>query len=300
MIDPNDPIPSGVLEDDGRASVESRIIQFPVLPDYDGSGIVAGDKLPLTAHPNFQDTWSASSSLQAFTDLGLADSVTFRDLTVGGPRDAVDGWRASSLGYCRRKSYYGRMQAPKKEPSASSKGKFLMGHLIEAVVVAAMQADPRIEWLDAQMDLYDEEYNLHGHCDARIRRLDRPDERVEVIEIKSMNSNAFRYAKELPKPYHRLQTGSYLWLLRRMGYEADHGRVIYVSKDNWQLAEPAVGLTPALTRDVLNEVDALNELWEAGVKPRRLPRLLTKNGRTRENYKCGYCDYKEFCFNDND
>jgi CRISPR/Cas system-associated exonuclease Cas4 (RecB family) len=184
-------------------------------------------------------------------------------------------------------------------------------------VVAALQADPRIEWLDSQTHLYDEELNLRGHHDGRIRIIDtvEPDGdgettrahrgRIEVIEVKSINSNAMRYAKELPRNYHVLQICSYIGMMRRSGVPVDSGRVIYVSKDNWLLEERGITLTDSRWQLVLDEVDALNELYEAGTLPRRLPskektfKRGPRKGMTviEKAWKCGYCEFADtVCF----
>lgn len=277
-------------------------------PETNTGPIVAGVRLSRDDHPNYRQKWSVQSSVRAFTGLALRRGVIFSEVQFGGGRAPVDGWRGSDLKYCRRKSMLNRLQAPKEEPTESSKGKFMFGHMIESVVVAALRADPRIEFLDAQGDLFDAELNLHGHHDGRIRIVDTTEDddefavthigRVEVIEIKSINSNAMRYAKELPRDYHVAQVCSYVMMMRRAGVRCDGGRVIYVSKDNWLLEERLIGLTPSRERIVLDEIDALNELYERGDLPRRLPskpktfQRGPRKGTTviQKAWKCGYCE----------
>lgn len=270
--------------------------------------IVAGQRLDADEHPNYAEPWSVQSSIAAFTDLCLDRGVVWTDLRYGGPKPAAGGgWRASELGYCRRKSYYSRIGAPRADTTTATKGKFSFGHMIEAVVVAALKADPRIEWLSDQESLYDEDLDLGCHADGIVRVIATG--AIEAIEIKSMNGNAFKYAKSLPKPWHRLQIGTVIMLYRKVkGVPVRRGRVIYISKDNWQTEERGVSLTPALADEIVTEARALTELLEIGEPPRRLPRTFKvmkrgpDKGKTRTNraYKCGYCDFAKFCYSEED
>lgn len=280
------------------------VIDFPT-PD---PRIVAGEQQPVDAHPAYsEEAWTPTSSVEAFIDIVQPVGLRWPEATIGGPREHFDGWRSSDLGYCRRKSFYNRMGAPRTEDSPSSKGKFLMGHLIEEFAVAAIQADPRIEWEGAQDDLTHEGPCL-GHPDGLVT-VKATGNRV-LFECKSVNSMAFKYAKEWPKPYQRLQVGSYLKAYNETkGIEVPLAIILHISKDDWFMRESKIKATERLEADVMTEIHALNELWEDEVVPRRLPSkkhtykrahgdYVKGDTRTIRNPKCGYCPFEEFCYSD--
>lgn len=280
-------------------SVPGEVIDFP------DRRIVAGEKLPVEAHPIYSEPWTPTSSVEAFIEIVQPVGLRWPEARVGGPRQDFDGWRSSELGYCRRKAFYTRMGAPRTDDSPSSKGKFLMGHMIELFAVAALQADPRIDWLGAQGDLT-HEGPCRGHPDGLVSVHETG--QTILFECKSMNSQAFKYAKEWPKSYQRLQVGSYIKAFEdEQGVEIDFAVILYISKDDWLMRECRVANTDQLERDVMVEIEALNELWEAGQIPRRLPSKTHTYKRASGQYrkgdkriirnpKCGYCPFAEFCY----
>lgn len=136
---------------------------------------------------------------------------TLRNLKAGVDRG--HGWNSpSSVGYCSRSVYFGRIGLPPDFPSNEPRlqrifdnGTYthirLQRYLLQSGVLLADEAP-----------LYDKAYQIMGTTDGLL--LDK-DKSIAVLEIKSINSMGFAGLKDA-KPEHKMQASIYMYCLNTM------------------------------------------------------------------------------------
>jgi CRISPR/Cas system-associated exonuclease Cas4 (RecB family) len=143
--------------------------------------------------------------------------------------------------------------------------------------------------VEVSVDISD--LNLVGHADAVLQVAS--DGHWEMLEVKSISSRGFAYAKELPKPDHMTQAHCYAYGLIRDGYPIDRIRYVYISKDDLEVFE-SVEMVDADALEV--EVKALIEELEPYREGDALPPRLPLNDKGKRNWLCGYCPFQTRCW----
>lgn len=164
-------------------------------------------------------------------DLGLVN--TREDRPSSTP------FRGSTLGGCLRSQHYAANGVEPTNPFEPRLYRiFEQGHVIANVLYSKLQASGLFDSIEFEVPVKWEEMNFSGNIDILVKW--KGEDRLEVIELKSMNSRGFSYLKG-PKAEHAVQAASYaLCLENRDGAKVD-SRVVYVSKDDFRIAEYAVG-----------------------------------------------------------
>lgn len=216
---------------------------------------------------------------------------------------------------CARQAIYS-MRGTKQSnpPDERTRRVFRVGHILHEFVQAAIADDPEVAYFFAEVKVYDADRNVTGHADGLYRFVTGA---YEVLEIKSINSMAFRY-KDLPKPEHRDQVVPYVEALREYGGQAklpdgtvieipplgdqlNRVRLVYVSKDDMQIEEFTQIHTEAKVDALDERLDILEAHEAAGTLPMRLPptvKTVKKTGKTTtsRNYLCSYCPFQDKCW----
>jgi hypothetical protein len=195
-------------------------------------------------------------------------------------RDYGDYWSASSAGYCMRKLMFERLGLPpvQKESDARKQRVFEAGHVFhEWAQRITKEAGLSIA---QELELQDEDIMVRGHIDDLVL----VDGRLMLYDYKTQHANAFTWQKgRPPSHYHRLQAGTYMYMLRRWfsggndflprhanglnGKDITEARILKISKDDLRMDENQILWDGQLEGEVLAYWTTLNKYWAA----KRLP-----------------------------
>lgn len=188
-------------------------------------------------------------------------------------RDYGSYWSASSAGYCMRKNIFDRLKVTQvNQDDARKQRVFTAGHLFH-------------EWLqkltkDAgcsvsqEGELQDDKLMIIGHYDDIIQ----VDDHLILYDYKSASSRSFDYKKEMSY-YHRMQLGTYLYMLRKdngnsIAWKPKHSgidvnsigtiteaRTLTLEKDTLRTKEFVLFYDEELEREVLEYWNTINTFW---------------------------------------
>jgi hypothetical protein len=216
-------------------------------------------------------------------DLGLKNTRT--------ERPSATPFRGSTLGGCLRAQYY---SANGVEPSNPFEPRlyriFEQGHVIADVLYKKLEASGLFDSIEFEVPIEWQEMNFSGNIDHLVQWADT--NQLEVIEMKSMNSNGFKYLKG-PKPEHAIQAASYAVSLERTLDPSVNvsARVVYVSKDDFLISEYTID------RDwydrAIRVLEVGNKFREQGRIPFQLPVPEGKN--PLKMWPCGGCQWLTKC-----
>lgn len=222
-------------------------------------------------------------------------------------------WSASSAGYCMRLNILKRLDIPPVPEIADDLARttrvFESGHIFhEWVQRITKEAELSIA---QELELQDDDLLVRGHIDDLVLvevLKDVEQLRVETFkarqtgatpfkkhlilyDYKTANSQAFNYKREEIGHYHKMQLGTYMYMLRNGGvFEADtaigikggvishdgtilpthtltEARIMQISKDDLRLREQQLMWTPELEHDVVSYWRTLQAHWEKKVLP---------------------------------
>jgi len=176
-------------------------------------------------------------------------------------RDYGDYWSASSAGYCMRKSIFERLKVPYVREDARKQRVFEVGHIFHGWVQeitknAGMSVAQEIE-------LQDEKLMVRGHIDDIVKI----DGKYMLYDYKTQNSRAFSYKRPEMSYFHKMQLGTYLYMLEGSKYEVKEARICKISKDDLRMSEEQLMYTPELEKEVLDYWTELNTRWESKLMP---------------------------------
>lgn len=217
---------------------------------------------------------------QAF-DLGLQNTRT--------ERPSSTPFRGSTLGGCLRAQHY---SATGVEPSNPFEPRlyriFEQGHVIADVLYKKLEASGLFDSIQFEVPVLWEEKNFSGNIDILVQWKGATEE--EVIELKSMNSRGFTYLKA-PKPEHAIQAASYALAREHLTGSPVTARVVYVSKDDFRIAEYTVG--SEWYDKALRVLEVGNKFLDQGRIPWRLP--LAEGQDVKKKWPCAGCQWLTKC-----
>lgn len=226
-------------------------------------------------------------------------------------RDYGDYWSASSAGYCMRLVMMRRMGVPKVPELAEEADRqtrvFEAGHIFHEWV-QRITKDAGIS-IASELELQDEDLMIRGHFDDLVKVGDS----LILYDYKTANSQAFNYKKDKIGDYHRMQLGTYMYMLRKQmpkidkiaqkdfgdatrGQYVNEARIMQISKDDLRMREFQLMWTPDLEKDVVSYWKTLNGYW----KNKKLPNctcLDRDGGFMGRRSKKGKV-YNDFFYND--
>lgn len=184
-------------------------------------------------------------------------------------RDYGKYWSASSAGYCKRKVIFDRLGVPPVTEDARKTRVFEVGHIFHGWIQdITKNAGLSIA---SEVELQDEDLMVRGHFDDLIEFTfgDEKEQTHKILyDYKTAHSRSFTYQKDRPMShYHRLQLGTYLYMLRNKYPELEEARILTISKDDLRMAEKQLMWSTELEEDVKDYWGTLNHLWETSVIP---------------------------------
>jgi predicted RecB family nuclease len=216
-------------------------------------------------------------------DLGLKANRT--------DRPSGTFFRGSKLGSCLRQQYYDATGEPVTNPFEDRLYRiFEQGHVIAETFERNLRASGLFSVFKSEVPVAMPEYNFSGNIDHLVQWKDT--DQLEVIEMKSMNSNGFKYLKG-PKPEHAIQAASYAVSLERTIDPAVkvNARVVYVSKDDFLISEYTIDRS--WYDRAIRVLEVGNKFKEQGRIPFQLPVPEGKN--PLKMWPCGGCQWLTKC-----
>jgi hypothetical protein len=209
-------------------------------------------------------------------------------------RNYGDYWSASSAGYCMRKVIFERLGIPKIEQDGDERKTrvFESGHIFHEWVQRITKESGLS--IAQEVRLQDEKLMIRGHIDDLIRiQLDESGEPVTInseargehlilYDYKTQHSRAFHWSKGRPMShYHRMQLGTYMYMLRKEHPKLKEARILKISKDDLCMVEQQLLWASDLEKDVVGYWKTLNGYW----RDKKIPRCTC--GEYEVNQKTG-------------
>jgi predicted RecB family nuclease len=215
-------------------------------------------------------------------------------------RPASTFFRGSKLGSCLRQQYYDATGEPVTNPFEDRLYRiFEQGHVIANTFERNLRDSGLFDEFMSEVPVEIDKYNFSGNIDHLVqwKNRDHIENGWEVIEMKSMNSNGFKYLKG-PKPEHAIQAASYALALEYNGFLPEEiydqqiqARVVYVSKDDFNISEYTIG------REWYDRAERVlkigNKFREQGRIPFRLP--VPEGKDPKKMWPCAGCQWLTKC-----
>lgn len=187
-------------------------------------------------------------------------------------RDYGPYWSASSAGYCMRLNIMRRLGVPKVpelEDNATQTRIFESGKIFHEWL-QRITKDAGLS-IASEVELQDEDLMIRGHFDDLILI----DGRLILMDYKTAHSASFNYKKNQTEigHYHKMQLGTYMYMLRKGGAfheniepvfkskDLTEARILSISKDDLRMHEQQLLWSPQLEKEVVGYWTALNKLW---------------------------------------
>jgi hypothetical protein len=175
-----------------------------------------------------------------------------------------DYWRASSAGQCMRKVIFERLGVPPVRPNARLNRVFEVGHIFHSWMQdATKQMNLSIA---SEEEIIDVDIKVVGHFDDLINK----NGHLILYDYKTQNSKAFWWDKEKGKGMkytHRMQLGTYMYMLRKKYPDLEDGRILKISKDDLMMSEEQLLWDKNIENDVVDYWTELEQYWQE----RKLP-----------------------------
>jgi hypothetical protein len=218
-------------------------------------------------------------------------------------RDYGSYWSASSAGYCMRLNILKRLKVPVvpeiQEDAMRTQRVFEVGHIFHEWA-QRITKDAGLS-IAQELELQDEGLMVRGHIDDLVviqpitgTVPDCPQEDIEfqepmnvygkerliLYDYKTAKSQAFNYKTDEIGHYHKMQLGTYMYMLRTgkvrtftLGstvVSVDsllEGRILTISKDDLRMKEHQLMWSDGLAGQVVDYWHAINGYWEMKTLP---------------------------------
>jgi hypothetical protein len=209
-------------------------------------------------------------------------------------RDYGDYWSASSAGYCMRKQIFERLKVPYVKEDARKQRVFSSGHIFHEWIQGITKETGLS--IAQELELQDEDLMIRGHIDDLVLVESAQESEGGVLvsphlilyDYKTQNSRAFSYKRPAMSHYHRMQLGTYMYMLRKnkiiyndktwsanaknlvmeLVWSLSEARILKISKDDLRMSEEQLLWTPKLEKDVVDYWTTLNGYWKAKTIPK--------------------------------
>lgn len=241
-----------------------------------------------------------------------------------------DGWwHPSSYSLCDRRATYDFRGTPQSNPPDERLYRvFEVGHEFHRFVQHAIAVDAEVLAFWPEVKAEHPILRIGGHTDGLVLLHGTYEDHdglvtfsddavLEALELKSINSMAFKY-KDLPKHDHVVQNFSYMESVRDyggviededgqpigriepLGNKLRRGRIVYVSKDDLQVEESIVYWTAAKSQELRAKLLGLRQFEDGDDLPPRLPDEIKTSGKSKGKvaraWQCGYCPFRDLCW----
>ena len=181
-------------------------------------------------------------------------------------------WGASSAGYCMRLNILRRLDIPSVPEMENDRNRtqrvFDVGHIFhEWMQRITKEAGLSIA---QELELVDDDLLVKGHIDDLVL----VDDKLMLLDYKTANSQSFNYKKDQIGDYHRMQLGTYMYMLNKstkkamMGYHLEEGRILTISKDDLRMREQQLLWSPQIEKDIVGYWKTLQGYWDKKTLPR--------------------------------
>ena len=176
-------------------------------------------------------------------------------------RDYGDYWSASSAGYCMRKVIFDRMQVTQVKEDPRKQRVFTVGHIFHSWF-QELTHEAGVS-VSQEGELINDKIMVKGHYDDIIET----DNGLILYDYKTQNSRAFSYKRPEMSRFHKMQLGTYLYMLKETSFKVTEARILKISKDDLRMNEEVLMYTPDLEKEVFEYWSTLNGYW----KNKKLP-----------------------------
>lgn len=176
-------------------------------------------------------------------------------------RDYGDYWSASSAGYCMRKVIFDRMGVDKVEENPRKQRVFTAGHIFHQWIQEITQATGQS--IAQELELINDNLMVKGHIDDLIKT----ENGLILYDYKTQNSRAFSYKRPSMSHFHKMQLGTYLYMLKQTWYKVNEARILKLSKDDLRMSEEQLMYTPDLEKQVVEYWSTINGYWKNKTMP---------------------------------
>lgn len=200
-------------------------------------------------------------------DSGIRPAIdNYLDKQASEERDYGEYWSASSAGYCMRKNIFERLKIPyvDEDPIEAKRKQrvYSAGHVFHGWIQSMTKATGLST--AQELELIDKTLKIKGHIDDLVKL----DSRLVLYDYKTAHSKWFAYAQGKPMShYHRMQLGTYLYLLHKNGKDIREARLLKISKDDLRMYEQQLMWSDKLQKDIVEYWSTLNGYWKAGKIP---------------------------------
>lgn len=193
-------------------------------------------------------------------------------------RNYGEYWSASSAGYCMRLNIMRRLGVPKVpelEDNATQTRIFEAGHIFHEWL-QRITKDAGLS-IASEVELQDEKLMIRGHFDDLILI----DDRLILMDYKTAHSASFNFKKKQTEigHYHKMQLGTYMYMLRKrgikgvtknhdLGLDLNEARILSISKDDLRMHETQLLWSPKLEKEVYEYWSTLNGYWKSKTLPK--------------------------------
>ncbi len=203
------------------------------------------------------------------SDIPTLKQILHAQLVAEDDHDYPDYWRISSAGYCMRYNIFKRLHVPAVpeivDGESQKLGTFGIGHAVHGMV-QSLTKNAGISVAQEQ-EVTAPEWDAVGHFDDLIR-FSTGD--LVLYDYKTVHSKALNYPAELKKT-HRMQVGTYMYLLREEYPTLTLARIMEISKDDFLIREIGLQWSDELKADIEAYWTELNDWWEIYHKTGKLP-----------------------------
>jgi hypothetical protein len=226
-------------------------------------------------------------------------------------RDYGDYWSASSAGYCMRKVIFTRLGVPRTQDATTEARKtrvFESGHIFHEFIQRITKANGLS--IAQELELQDEELMIRGHIDDLVLIKNErgshlisnppiPQDHLILYDYKTQNSRAFSYKRPEMSHYHKMQLGTYMYMLRKswkntLGLDSEvfnaeltEARILKISKDDLRMNEEQLMWSDELEQEVKKYWTTLNLYW----LQKKLPKCTCADHENGFMAKEAYNDY---------
>jgi hypothetical protein len=186
-------------------------------------------------------------------------------------RDYGEYWSASSAGYCMRLNILKRLKIPAvpeiAEDAMRTQRVFECGHIFHEWA-QRITKDAGLS-IAQELELQDENLMIRGHIDDLVM----VNGKLMLIDYKTANSQSFNYRRDEIGHYHKMQLGTYMYMLNKtskkvmLGRFLEEGRILTISKDDLRMREHQLMWSDELAGQIVDYWHALHGYWEAKVLP---------------------------------
>lgn len=214
-------------------------------------------------------------------------------------RDYGDYWSASSAGTCMRLQIMRRLKIPPvpeiQEDKLRTQRVFSVGHIFHSWI-QELTRNAGIS-IAQEVELQDEDIMVRGHFDDLVLIPYESEDgktggnRLILYDYKTVNSQAFNYKRDKMRYHHKLQVGTYMYMLRNRGifqvskdelrggvinfdgsiqstHNLSEARILNISKDDLRMAETQLLWSESLEEEVKEYWTKLNAYWETKKLPK--------------------------------